>query len=159
MGQGFDTWSWNSDFTCCSQKVKIKNNSPPNHGCSQLAHFPGPGFLAYWWHIFQEEILGRRISFIKWMCWTCLFLFSLVSSPISPRRLWYLEDGSHDRLKYLSNGLVCDKGSISSVQSLSRVWLFATPWTAAHQAPLSITNSQSSLKFMSMKSVVLNTGY
>ena len=27
----------------------------------------------------------------------------------------------------------------SSVQSLSRVWLFATPWTAAHQASLSIT--------------------
>ena len=31
----------------------------------------------------------------------------------------------------------------SSVQSLSSVWLFATPWTAAHQAFLSITNSQS----------------
>ena len=30
-----------------------------------------------------------------------------------------------------------------SVQSLSCVWLFATPWTAAHQASLSITNSQS----------------
>ena len=34
----------------------------------------------------------------------------------------------------------------SSVQSLSRVQLFATPWIAAHQASLSITNSQSSLK-------------
>ena len=32
--------------------------------------------------------------------------------------------------------------SVSSVQSLSRVWLFATPWTAARQASLSITNSQ-----------------
>ena len=36
--------------------------------------------------------------------------------------------------------------SISSVQSLSHVRLFATPWTAAHQASLSITNSQSLLK-------------
>ena len=35
---------------------------------------------------------------------------------------------------------------ISSVQSLSRVWLFATPWTAARQASLSITNSRSSLR-------------
>ena len=34
----------------------------------------------------------------------------------------------------------------SSVQSLSRVWLFVTPWTAAHQASLSITNSRSLLK-------------
>jgi len=33
---------------------------------------------------------------------------------------------------------------ISSVQSLSRVWLFATPWITAHQASLSITNSWSS---------------
>ena len=41
----------------------------------------------------------------------------------------------------------------SSVQSLSRVWLFATPWTAARQASLSITNSWSSPKPMSIKSV------
>jgi len=40
------------------------------------------------------------------------------------------------------------------VQSLSCVQLFATPWTAAHQASLSITNSQSLLKLMSIKSVM-----
>ena len=38
----------------------------------------------------------------------------------------------------------------SSLQSLSHVRLFATPWTAAHQASLSIANSQSSLKLMSL---------
>ena len=42
----------------------------------------------------------------------------------------------------------------SSVQSLSRVWLFATPWIAARQASLSITNSRSSLKLMSIESVM-----
>ena len=42
----------------------------------------------------------------------------------------------------------------SSVQSLSRVWLFATPWIAAHQASLSITNSRSLLKLMSIESVM-----
>ena len=41
-----------------------------------------------------------------------------------------------------------------SVQSLSRVRLFATPWTAACQASLSITNSQSLHKFMSIESVM-----
>ena len=41
----------------------------------------------------------------------------------------------------------------SSAQSLSCVQLFATPWTAAHQASPSITNSQSLLKLMSIKSV------
>ena len=44
--------------------------------------------------------------------------------------------------------------SVSSVQSLSRVWLFATPWITARQASLSITNSQSSLKLMCIKSVM-----
>ena len=41
-----------------------------------------------------------------------------------------------------------------SVQLLSRVWLFVTPWTAAHQASLSITNSQSLLKFISIELVM-----
>ena len=41
-----------------------------------------------------------------------------------------------------------------SVQSLSHVWLFATPWTAAFQASLSITNSQGLLKLMSIESVM-----
>ena len=42
----------------------------------------------------------------------------------------------------------------SSVQSLSCVRLFTTTWTAAHQASLSITNSQSPPKLMSIKSVI-----
>ena len=42
----------------------------------------------------------------------------------------------------------------SSVQLLSRVWLFATPWIAARQVSLSITNSWSSLKLMSIESVM-----
>ena len=41
-----------------------------------------------------------------------------------------------------------------SVQLLSPVWLFATPWAAVHQASLSITNSQSLLKLMSIELVM-----
>ena len=43
---------------------------------------------------------------------------------------------------------------MSSVQSLSRVRLFATPWIAARQASLSITNSRSSLRLTSIESVM-----
>ena len=43
---------------------------------------------------------------------------------------------------------------ISSVQLLSCVWLFTMSWTAAHQASLSITNSQSFLKLMTIKMVM-----
>ena len=42
----------------------------------------------------------------------------------------------------------------SSVQSFSHVWIFVTPWTTARQASVSITNSQSLLKFMSIESVM-----
>ena len=42
----------------------------------------------------------------------------------------------------------------SSVQSLSHIRLFAIPWTATHQASLSVTNSQSLLKLMSTESVM-----
>ena len=43
---------------------------------------------------------------------------------------------------------------VSLVQLLSRVWLFVTPWTAARQASLSITNSWSLLKLMCIESVM-----
>ena len=43
-----------------------------------------------------------------------------------------------------------NRTTISSVHSLSHVRLFATPWTAARQASLSTTNSQSLLKLMSI---------
>ena len=50
-------------------------------------------------------------------------------------------------------GHVLGRHQFSSVQSLSCVRLFATPWTAAHQASLSITNSRSLLKLMSVESM------
>ena len=65
--------------------------------------------------------------------------------------------GEHNHLT-MTNKLMLShrnwKVTISSVQSLSRVWLFATSWTVARQASLSITNSQSLLKFMSIESVM-----
>ena len=49
--------------------------------------------------------------------------------------------------------LYFSSSQFSSVQSLSHIQLFATPWTVAHQASLSITNFQSLLKLMSIESV------
>ena len=59
-------------------------------------------------------------------------------------------------LKWRKWGKTLDHSGIqfSSVQSLSCVRLFATPWIAAYQASLSITNSWSSLRFMSIESVM-----
>ena len=50
-------------------------------------------------------------------------------------------------------------GHLSSVQSLSDVQLFVTPWTTASQASLSITNSWSLFKLMSVESVMPSFSY
>ena len=71
-----------------------------------------------------------------------------------------LQGGGAGRAQKLGNGAtvwsrfcLADE-ALTSVQSLSRVQLFATPWTAAYQASLSITNSQRLTKLMSIESVI-----
>ena len=54
---------------------------------------------------------------------------------------------------YSGNQVTCQ---FISVQLLSCVWLFATPWTAARQASLSITKPRSLLKLMSIESVMIS---
>ena len=65
-------------------------------------------------------------------------------------------DCSHEIKRHLLLGKKAMINSVqfSSVQSLICVRLFATPWITAHQASLSITNSQSSLKLMSIMLVI-----
>ena len=53
-----------------------------------------------------------------------------------------------------SNCAPLNRNISQSVHLLSHVWLFSTPWTAARQASLSITNSPSLLRFMSIESVM-----
>ena len=55
---------------------------------------------------------------------------------------------------FIITGMIYIDKSISSVQSLSHVQLFATPWTATHQASMSTINSQSLLKLMSIELVI-----
>ena len=58
------------------------------------------------------------------------------------------------RIKQNNEYKVLSTRHISSDQSFSRVWLFATPWIAARQASLSIINSRSSLRLTSIESVM-----
>ena len=71
--------------------------------------------------------------------------------------IWLLAVSSHHFPVFLCGGaptLLNYNVVVAAVQSLSRVWLFVTPRTAAHQASLSITNSRSLLKLMSVESVM-----
>ena len=69
-----------------------------------------------------------------------------VFHPLSHISPWVRKDSKTKKFTMVSHPLV--------VQLLSRVWLFVTPRTAAHQAPLSITNSWSLLKLMSIESAM-----
>ena len=73
------------------------------------------------------------------------------------RRAKSSEHDEPEDVKLITRGMI--KGEeqwtqFSSVQSLSHVWLFATPWTTARQASLSITNSWSLPKLMSIELVM-----
>ena len=83
------------------------------------------------------------------ICAGCLFhhCCHLISLP----QIAHLRNSSFISLFQLMRNVIC---IFSSVQSLSRVRLFATPWTAAHQASLSINNSQSLPKLISIESVM-----
>ena len=72
----------------------------------------------------------------------------------SPNRIWFCS--IREKREKSPAGVYCASYSVqfSSVQSLSHVRLFATPWTAAHQASLCITNSQSPPKPMCIESVM-----
>ena len=83
---------------------------------------------------------------------SCLFISPVVSGCLSdfPRN-WGKEESDRRTNACLQTGLWL---VISSVQSLSCVWLLVTLWTAAHHSSLPITNSQSLFKLMSIELVV-----
>ena len=80
-----------------------------------------------------------------WLCrimpksWWNLFTYSLFQKQVIVHEIFQFIYSMNSL--YLS--ILIDSVQFSSVQSLSRVQLFETPWTAAHQASLSITNSWS----------------
>ena len=98
--------------------------------------------------------------------WLWQFLrLSLVSMPLpfwrvllrclqNDPQLIFLWCFSHDQMRGMGFEEEAYQGKFSSVQSLSRLWLFATQWTTACQAFLSITNSWSLPKLTSIESVM-----
>ena len=78
-----------------------------------------------------------------------------VLSSFAFLRFWFYLQGENCILGVLSTSIFCPLClSVQFIRSLSHVWLFVTPWTAARQASLSITNSRSLLKLMSIESVM-----
>ena len=87
--------------------------------------------------------------FTCWLTEQC-YIVSLLNSFFSPGLIFM----HYSNLLLWHTKMVPNKIQFSSVQSLSRVRLFATQWTVAHQASLSITNSWSLLKLMTTESMM-----
>ena len=104
------------------------------------------------WAPLFKQVWGRALGiyilkiFLKGD-WRTIVLDGLCCQSLETRILWpYFNLISYYGQFYLR--------CISSVQLLSHVWLFVTPWTAVYQASLSVTNSWSLLKLMSIKLVM-----
>ena len=126
--------------------------------------------------IFQDQrnlSSGMLVNSPEWLCshvsqgFCCLPGTRRTAQPPHPSLLpWFLyctvsfQSGSHAYPTASARALSRLRTFLlwwlqfSSVQSLSHVWLFVTPWITARQASLSITNSQSSLKLTSIESVM-----
>ena len=99
-------------------------------------------------------LLGIQLKKIKTQIWKdqmfigCLYILNIINNAAECP----LTDEWIKRIRYIYTTKYSVQFSL--VQSLSRVQLFATPWIAARQASLSITNSWSLLKPMSIESVM-----
>ena len=89
-----------------------------------------------------------------WSFWVILWVYHLITCWLQWTQVPLSDLGQSCSSWRWGSNLPSLESKISSVQSLSRVRLFVTPWITAHLASLSITNSQSLLKFMSIKSVM-----
>ena len=91
-------------------------------------------------------------SIVCFLIWLANFLVHSVLYSLQPQKKLSLERFLHSQRSWLWASTWTGQ-LFSSVQSLSHVWLFATPWTAAHQASLSITISRSSLRLTFIEAV------
>ena len=113
-----------------------------------MSTFPKPRFIVY-----------TIKAFLPLYCYLALWTIHITLSPFQQVAVVYWKESRQAVERNLvdiptTSGKFCPSVQFSSVQSLSHVRLFATPWTAALQASLSITNSWSLLKLMSIESVM-----
>ena len=82
------------------------------------------------------------------------FTLQFISLQNSERTVYVLDKICHRLIQWMAGYSNKHFVQFSSIQSLSHVWLLVTSWTVALQASLSITNSQSLVKLMSIESVM-----
>ena len=132
-------WGWELDDSFQDGLFTGRSGSSAFNSLHMGSHPPGP-LLRAWW--------PQVIRLLTWQCKVpryCIKTYSLCH--LYPHILCFYQFLQRWR-KQCSSAVV--------VQSLSQVWLFMTPWTAACQVSLSFTIFRSLLKFMSIESVILS---
>ena len=104
-------------------------------------------------------MIFNTMTFHGWQGYLADFRQSCIRHGATSDNLLFQQESPRDGVSFLGDSVKIQLQSSevfcrSAVQSLSRVQLFGTPWTAAHQASLSITNSQSLRKLMSFELVM-----
>ena len=106
-----------------------------------------PGSGRFPWRAWQPS----PVFFLAWRIPMDRGAWQATVHRVTKSRTWLKRLSTHTAIKYPLRWETCAN---SSVQFSRSVWLFATPWITACQASLSITNSRSSLKLMSIESVM-----
>ena len=129
-----------------SISLSVVSNSLQPHGLqpTRVLHLWDFPDIRLWW-VLNEIIYAKYTA--QHLVRMCTIIYSLCSS---------VQLSSFQSKGWIDINLSLNSGysGFSSVQSLSRVRFLATPWIAARQASLSITNSHSSLRFRSIESVM-----
>ena len=157
------TWVWKIPWRRHGNSLQYSCLKNP-HGWRTLVGYSSQGrneFDMTEWLSTVQQTIKDIYFFQKWESYVLLLFLDLNSNllMISCETFKSLSRWSKFKLVYLSgfelpmeDKPLCHV-QFSSVQSLSHVRLFATPWITARQASLSITNSRSSLKLMSIELV------
>ena len=118
-----------------------------------------PFLLSFWYYFldFDHMNIFTDLSVSTYTCESFIYFYYFfklysASQMVWPERMKRKEEKALRPMLTLRRSR--EGKSISSVHSLNHVWLFVTPWTAACQASLPITNSQSPLKPVSIESVM-----
>ena len=117
---------------------------------------PNTRMMVLNWHTHYEKVVWRFLTALKYnyrMILHAHFWVFMQRTEVSISKR-YLHSYVHCVSINSQDMKTTQVSSSSSVQSLSRVRLFATPWTAARQASLVITNSRRSLRLTSIESVM-----
>ena len=139
-------WKWKflshvqlfaTPWTVACQEFYPWNSPGQNTGVGSLS-------LLHW--VFPTQELNRGLLYCRWILYQ--LNYQVVHCLDGPQ---FIDPFAYQNTSWLA---IMNCYQFSSVQSLSCLWLFATPWTTAHQASLSITNSRSPPKPMSIESVM-----